>query len=150
MQLPSLYLNLLLAQAVPPDAPFYAFVALVVPVLAMGVVAFWRWSQAEKSAEQRAANEARVRAIFRTADLVFGVVEELARLTPTDIDNKALYALRLFREKLEEQGLPPPTPAEERVATAVFKARHAALHEERRIAEVLSGAPDVGPRAVPS
>lgn len=78
--------------------------------------------------------EARRAQVFQLADLAFGVVEELARRSTTDLDDKAVKGLKELELLLATNGAAPLSAGE----TALAKARFDALHSELKAREALA------------
>lgn len=70
--------------------------------------------------------------IFKLADMAFGVVEELANKTETDIDNKAVEGLKQLEELLRAANAPGLTAKETALVQARFDALHAASKAEAK------------------
>jgi hypothetical protein len=88
--------------------------ALVVPLLVAIAGKFW----GDKKAE-------RLEMVKGAIGIAYNVVNEIAAMTTTKIDDKAALALKAFRDALWAQGI-TPTPQEEDLAKLGFKAMHGA------------------------
>lgn len=88
--------------------------ALVVPLLVALAGKFW----GDKKA-------ARLETIKGAIGIAYNVVNEVAAMTTTKIDDKVALALKAFRDALWAQGI-TPTPREEELAKLGFKAMHGA------------------------
>lgn len=81
----------------------------------------------------------RARLIASGVDLVYGAVNELARRTATQIDDKAALALKKLAEYLAAQGADPLTTKEVAQARLTFDARHGT--ESKLLAAVAKASP---------
>lgn len=69
---------------------------------------------------------ARLTLVFQVADLAFGALEELARKSDTDLDDKAVAGLKTVEELLRANGQPTLTTGEVQLVKARFDGLHAA------------------------
>jgi predicted secreted protein len=95
-------------------------IGALVALATMFLIPYLKAELAKLSAERR-------QQVFQFADMAFGVVEELARKTETDLDDKAVEGLKQLEEMLRNAGMKPLTAAETQLAKARFDALHAAV-----------------------
>lgn len=67
--------------------------------------------------------DSRISKVNAAIGLAYGVTNEAAKLTKTKLDDKAAYALKVFRDALQANGV-APTQAEEKLAQLSWKSMH--------------------------
>lgn len=93
-------------------------IAGLVSVVGMVLLGLWR-ALSKDSKEEQAR---RLEMVKSGVVVIYHLVEEVARLTPTTIDDKAAYGLGKLNEWLQAQGQPPMTGQEKVLAAMGFTA----------------------------
>jgi hypothetical protein len=108
-------------------------IEMIAGVLVMaGTVALALWRSLSK--EGKEAQDKRLATLKAGFSVVYHLVDEVARLTPTQVDDKAAFALGKLNEWLQAQGLPAMSGPEKVLASMAFTAMHGAEKKAEALA----------------